>query len=159
MSKIILMVLLTVVSSGAWAGAYEDGDIAYERKDYTEAMKLFRQAAMQGGARAQLNLGDMYDNGLGFPRDYAKAVKWYRLAAKQGSSSAQVNLGILYANGQGVLQDDVLAYSWFNLAETSGNVDAAKGRDLVARKMTPTQIAEAQKMARDCLANDYKGCD
>jgi len=157
MRKAILMMFLVV--SSAWAGNFEDGVTAFKSKDYATALKLLRSAAEKNNASAQYNLGLMYDNGLGVQRNYAKAVKWYRLAAKQGASSAQTNLGILYANGQGVLQDNVLAHSWFNLAETSGNVDAVKGRDLVERKMTPTQIAKAQKMARDCLANTYKGCD
>jgi hypothetical protein len=30
-----------------------------------------------------------------------------------------------------------------------GNKDAVKGRDMVAAKMTPAQLAEAQKLARE----------
>jgi hypothetical protein len=36
---------------------------------------------------------------------------------------------------------------------------AVKNRDLVAKRMTPQQIADAQKLARDCLARNFKGCD
>jgi hypothetical protein len=32
-------------------------------------------------------------------------------------------------------------------------------RDIVAKRMTPQQIADAQKLARDCLARNFKGCD
>ena len=49
-----------------------------------EAFKWFRKAAEQGHAKAQYNLGLMYDKGQGVPQDYAEAVKWYRLAAEQG---------------------------------------------------------------------------
>jgi hypothetical protein len=38
---------------------------------------------------------------------------------------------------------------WFNLAAARGNKDAVKGRDMVAAKMTPAQLAEAQKLARE----------
>jgi hypothetical protein len=45
---------------------------------------------------------------------------------------------------------------WFNLAaasfpasDVSNRNLAGKNRDLVARKMTPDQIAEAQKLARE----------
>ena len=31
-------------------------------------------------------------------------------------------------------------------------------RDIIAKQMTPSQIAEAQKLARECVAKDYKGC-
>ena len=39
---------------------------------------------------------------------------------------------------------------WFNMGAAAGNPDALNGRDLVANQMTPQQIAQAQKMARDC---------
>jgi TPR repeat protein len=56
----------------------------------------------------------------------------------------------MYANGHGVPQDYVLAHMWFNLAAATGMVEtAAADRDMVAAKMTPAQIAEAQKLARE----------
>ena len=61
-----------------------------------------RQAADQGDANAQFNLGVMYDFGEGVPKDDAEAVEWYRLAAEQGYANAQFNLGLMYANGEGV---------------------------------------------------------
>ncbi|MSP50530.1 MAG: sel1 repeat family protein, partial [Alphaproteobacteria bacterium] len=85
----------------------------------------------------------------GVPQDYAEAVMWYRKAADQGEADAQTNLGINYANGQGVPQDYVQAHKWFNLAAAKGNINAVKNRDIVAAKMTPAQIAEAQKLARE----------
>ena len=36
---------------------------------------------------------------------------------------------------------------------------AMKNRDLAAKRMTPQQIAEAQKLARDSQAKQFKGCD
>jgi hypothetical protein len=38
---------------------------------------------------------------------------------------------------------------WLSLAAAQRNGDAAKLRDSLARSMTPDQIAEAQRMARD----------
>jgi hypothetical protein len=38
---------------------------------------------------------------------------------------------------------------WFNLAGASGEASAINNRDIVARKMTPDQIAEAQRRARE----------
>jgi uncharacterized protein len=51
-------------------------------------------------------------------------------------------------DGNGVLQDYVLAHMWLNLAAAQGDKDAAKQRDELAAKMTPDQIAEAQRLAR-----------
>ena len=71
---------------------------------------------------------------------------------------AQYNLGVMYANGQGVLQDNVYAHMWFNIAASSGDEVASKNRDIVAKKMNSTDISAAQKLARECIRKNYKGC-
>ena len=120
-------------------------------KDDAQAIKWYRLAAAQGNARAQNNLGFMYQRGHGVPKDDAQAVKWFRLAADQGHARAQTSLGTMYASGHGVPQDYVLAYMWRNLAAAGGGAftreKAAKARDDLAGKMSPAQIAEAQKRA------------
>jgi hypothetical protein len=65
----------------------------------------------------------------------------------------------MYYKGQGVIQDDIYAHMWWNIAASSGeSTDAFKNRDAVAKQMTPSQIAEAQTLARECVRKDYKGC-
>jgi TPR repeat protein len=76
-------------------------------------------------------------------------VKWYRKAADQGYVDAQFDLGFMYKNGLGVPQDYVQAHMWFSLAATGGDQGAAESGDTVAGLMTPLQIAEAQKLARE----------
>jgi TPR repeat protein len=100
----------------------------------------------------------MYANGQGVAQDYAEAVKWYRLAAKQKHTKSELNLGTMYAVGQGVAKDLVRAHMWLSLGAVSGDADAKK-RDILAKQMTPQQIAEAQKLARDCPQRGYSRCD
>jgi V8-like Glu-specific endopeptidase len=126
------------------------------RRDYAEAVAWYRKAADQGLATAQYNLGVAYANGDGVLQDDAEAVRWYRLAADQGYPAAQFNLGIAYANGWGVPRDLINAYMWVNLSVMRGiqnpaaAITAAKSLKTIAQeKMTPAQIAEAQKLARD----------
>jgi len=114
-------------------------------RDYVQAAKWYRLSAGQGNADAQFNLGILYDDG----HRYAEAVKWYRKAADQGLGDAQFNLGLLYAKGQGVPRDDVQAYMWFELSVAQDDQSAVRNRDAAARRMTPEQIAEAQKLARE----------
>ncbi len=81
-------------------------------------------------------------------------MKWYRKAAEQGNDSAQFNLGVMYTKGRGVPQDYVQAHMWYNLAAAGSppgedRDSAAKNRDIVAERMTPAQIAEAQRLARE----------
>jgi uncharacterized protein len=82
-------------------------------------------------------------------RDSATAVRLIRPLAEQGDASAQYNLGVFYDNGLGVPQDKVRAYMWLNLSAAKGREGAAAFRDLIARRMTPEQIAEAHKLARE----------
>ena len=91
----------------------------------------------------------MYNLGIGVQQDYAEALKWYRLAADQGRADAQDILGTMYAQGRGVPQDYVRAHMWLNLSAAKGDQDAAKNRDNIAQHMTPAQMAEAQKLARE----------
>jgi TPR repeat protein len=86
-------------------------------------------------------------------RDYATALRLIRPLAEQGDASAQYNLGVFYDNGLAVPQDKVRAYMWFNLSAAQGSEGAAAFRDLIARRMTPAQIAEAQKLAREWKPN------
>jgi len=117
----------------------------------------WRKASDQGEAQAQDSLGAMYANGHGVPQDYAEAAKWWRKAAAQGAAGAQYNLGASYDVGRGVPQDYVQAHMWYNLAasdfyagsEQQDQEKAVKARDEVEAKMTPAQIAEAQKLARE----------
>jgi TPR repeat protein len=125
-------------------------------RDYSEVAKWYRQAADQGDADSQNNLGLMYDSGQGVPQDFTEAVKWYREAADQGYASAQSNLGRMYTWGRGVPQDYVVAHMWFDLAtsrfpasEQKRRKIAKRNRDIVASKMTPAQIAEAQRLAQE----------
>jgi len=131
---------------------YENGEGVTQ--DYARAVGWWRKAAEQGYAQAQYSLGVMYGKGQGIPQDYAKAVKWYRKAAEQGYAQAQYNLGLAYGLGQGVPQDLAQAHMWLNLAASRFPYGvkrdiSVKSRDDVAKVMTPAQIAEAEKLARE----------
>lgn len=103
-------------------------------------------------------MGIMYDLGRGVSQDYAEAAKWYGLAARQGHVDSQYNLGILYGDGQGVPKDQAAAYVWLNLSATQGDLEATKYREIVASGMTGDQLAEAQRLYRECLASNYGNC-
>ena len=133
-------VILVALASGAQA--------------QTPEIDALRARAEQGDAEAQNNLGGMYDEGRGVPQDDAEAVRWYRLAAEQGFAEAQFSLWARYADGAGVPQDYVQAHMWTNLwasRMTAGEKRelAVKYRDALARLMTPDQLAEAHRLARE----------
>jgi TPR repeat protein len=130
-------------------------------QNYPEALILLRIAAEHGFEPAQFMLWLYLHGGRdlycpGFPQDYVEAMKWLRKAADQGDSNARSNLGFMYRDGEGVPQDFVQAHMWFNLAVAAAKPDERNAfvvyRDAVAVRMTPAQIAEAQKLAREWAA-------
>lgn len=144
-----------VTADGSEAKLFREGYAAYTDQSYSDALKLYRQAAEAGISHAQHNLALMYYDGDGIPQDYAEAVKWFEMAAKQGDPVAMSHLGLMYANGEGVPQDFVLAHAWWNLAGARGDRQARRNRDIVAERMTPDQIGEAQRLAREWLQNTH----
>lgn len=131
-----------------WLGQMYDLGRGVQR-DYVQAAVWYRRAAEQGNAIAQHNLAYMYEVGDGVkPSDYSLTVaaSWYRRAALQGYQPAQGNLGILYANGHGVKRDYVEAYMWLMLA------DAGANRVIVGKKLSPQEIATAERRVREFKA-------
>jgi uncharacterized protein len=122
---------------------------AYERRDFATALKEWQSLADKGDPEAEFRLGAMYEKGEGVKADPSQAAKWYRKSADQGYAKAQYALGKTYADGRGVLQDYIEAHKWLNLASSNGEPEAAKQRDDVANKMTPAQVAEAQRLAKE----------
>ncbi len=84
--------------------------------------------------------------------DYDTALKEWRPLAEQGFASAQNNLAKMYRRGEGVPKDDVLAHMWWSLAAAQGDELARINRDRLTEQMTPVQLAEAQRLAREWKA-------
>src|ERR1051325_5101855 len=125
-TALLLLAILCLLRTSSFAAAnpFDDASAAYERGDYVQAMKLFRQLAEHGHQWAQRRLGLMYAEGKGVPQDYQEAVKWYRLAAGQGNVPAQYDLGLAYEKGQGVPQDYQEAMKWYRIAAAQGDPTA-----------------------------------
>jgi len=74
-------------------------------------------------------------------------------AAFNVHASADVffDLGMMYATGGAVPADLVTAHKWFNIAALKGNREAIRLRREVAAEMSESEIAAAQRAARDWL--------
>ena len=121
-------------------------------QDDGEAAKWFRKAAQQGYAQGQYILGVLYQQGRGVARDVGEAVRWYLKAAAQGHGPAWYILAVMYDEGRDVPRDYVAAYKWYDLAakRSTGKWRSAAVINLkkLVTLMTPGQIAEAQRAAR-----------
>ena len=99
---------------------YRIGKIYFKMKEYCPMAEWFSKAAEQGYARAQCDLGWLYENGYGVEQDYHKAAGWYLKAAEQNNDTAQCNLAWLYTRGKGVEQDYYKAAEWYLKAAEQG---------------------------------------
>jgi TPR repeat protein len=146
------LVLALSFAAPVAAGPIEDALAAMKvgrKEDYATALQLLRPLAEQGDPRAEYYLGKLYYVGGGVTESNVEAVNWYRKAAEQGFAMAQYDLGYAYEKGVGVLREVVNAHMWLNLAAAGGQRDAADERDELEKRMTPAQIAEAEKLARE----------
>ena len=118
-------------------------------QNYAEAVKWYRLAADQGNADAQNNLGLMYHL-AGGAAELRRGREVVSPRRRPGQSPSRSPISAQHVRqGEGVPQDYVRAHMWFNLSAAQGYQDAARNRDNIAKRMTPAQIAEAQKLARE----------
>jgi TPR repeat protein len=118
------------------------------RAAFDAALRWLTEAAEQGHALAQLQLGRMYEDGRGVIQDYAAAFEWFRQAAEQGEAEAMLRLGTMYEAGRGVPKDLVAAYVWLNLAAARGETRAEVPREEVRRLIPDDKLTEAQSHSR-----------
>lgn len=153
-----LAAILIYIAMPFYLDPVDDGFDAFPNGNHELAFELISDSAEQGNAIAQYSLGVLYDIGNGVPQDYTEAAKWYRLAADQGNAFAQNNLGAAYNVGNGVPQDYILAHMWTNLATTNGYENDPSIRDIIATKLTPTDLSVANLMANVCHSSNYEAC-
>ena len=146
-----IVIMIGALSASPVLADYEDGVAAIERGQYATALKEFLPLAKAGHAPAQYYLGLMYEQGDGVEQDHVESARWYTRAAEQGDGLSQMSLSFLYLEGEGVALDLVEALKWLYLAKNSQIRGADMGIDLTEQKMTPAQIAEAQRLAREWL--------
>lgn len=139
---------------------YDDGMGIPE--DNAEAAKWYRKAAENGFPQAQLILGIMYVEGEGVPEDTEESLNWLLKAAKHKNgigADAQARIGRIYERGIGVEKDDVTAYVWFSVAAANGSDEAKWETPSVVKRLTSSQLAEAQQRSKRCMTSGYEDCD
>ena len=115
---------LAVALTGSATADMQLGIQAFKDEDYVQAAMEFTIDARQGNSQAQVNLGLLYENGLGVERDATEAFKWYETAARSDNVLAQINLAALYFEGIGIDQNDAKAAHWYHRAAMRGNATA-----------------------------------
>ena len=75
-----------------------------------------RHRALEGDAKAQYELGRMYETGNQIAENLDEAFKWYTASASQDYTDAQYRLGVAYLYGLGVQQSTVQGGVWLKKA-------------------------------------------
>ena len=141
------------------------------RQDLAEAVRWFRKVADKAvdagdresqflGRQAEFALGVFYLNGKGVKQDWVEGTNWMSRSAEGGSRLAMDKLSWAYFNAKGVPHSDVDAYKWLHIAISLYTADGATSnlpplRDwlpalaTIAKKMSPEQIAEAQRFSQE----------
>jgi uncharacterized protein len=149
----LLLTLVLAASISITAGLCQQSSAAAATPPKPLRERLLERAR-NGEVDAQFELGKNYETGrIGLPKDFAQAQYWYRKAADQGDPYAEASLGILFNFGKGVQRDYAQAYVWYERAAMhaqGGNRDSiVELRDGIAENLTPRQIAEAKRLARE----------
>ncbi|GLH74403.1 HcpA family protein [Geothrix limicola] len=95
--------------------------------DYAIARQLFETASVLGNARADGNLGYLYEMGLGVTKNLSTALTKYKLSAEEGDLISQRYLGFIYETGQEVEVDSIQAFHYYRLAVDQNDPDALAG--------------------------------
>jgi TPR repeat protein len=154
--RLFIPLCVLFLATPSLANDFEEGLDAIHGTDYDKALEKLTPLALQGHAAAQYNLGVMHEWGNGVPQDDVKALKWYRLSAEQSHRDAQNNLGAMYSKGEGVEQAFVEALKWFVISAGNGSEGGRKNMDIVEKRMSPRQITQAKKLAREWIKQHPK---
>ncbi len=135
---------------------YEMGLDALDNNDDDAAFSLMSQAAQEGFAKAQFELGLMYENGQGTGKDIARAGEWYLKAAGQGLAEAQFNYGYMLA----AMEDEdqkAEGLEWMKKAAGQGDEAAIEYLNAMESEADKKKrIEEAQKQRKAFAAGVRK---
>jgi uncharacterized protein len=130
----------------ALAATYEGG--YHVPQDYAEAAKWYERAAERGDPRAQGRISLFYWSGKGVPKDLVRAHMWANLAVAGEQSKYQDQINDINAGPGTKKQKEEVIQVLRNSRERPVKA-AIQMRSAIESEMTPAQISEAQRLARD----------
>lgn len=139
-----LMALLVTLAASAQS-SNGPRKLRYVNPYAKETFENCLKAAKKGIAEAQLQLAELYEEGIEVDEDESLAFEWCRKAAEKGLVKAQNKLGEYYEEGIGVVKDEVEAFKWYLKAAATGDEDAAENVDDLIEDMPENLKKDAFK--------------
>ncbi len=118
-----------------------------DRATLESSLNVWLPQAMEGDAKAQNYVGQLYEAGMNKTPDYEMAALWYQRAAEQDLKEAQVNLGFLYETGKGVEKDKKKALNLYRQA--AGISDDQLEYESVINERVAAKIAEYEQQLKE----------
>lgn len=104
---------------------FQIGYAFLKSKNYKKAYDYFLDSFEMGNLDSCVNLGYMFENGLGVDENLEKAKDYYQKASKSNHKIACYNLGVMYKKGRGVDKDFEKALKYFQISSNQGDCDSA----------------------------------
>lgn len=120
----------------------------YDDIAHPKAFGYYNQAATQGHAEAQYQIGSCHDYSLGVGQDLGRAIEFYTLAAAQGHSYAQYTLAGCYEKGRGVDKDLKKAIGLYQELAHGGDI-LAKEKVQKLMKETKSPLGQGKASAQE----------
>lgn len=103
----------------------EDGDVAYGKQNYDQAMSLYKSALNDDSVKirgaAQDRIGTLIQQGKGAKQDFTEALSWFHKAADLDNPDAYTSIGDAYQYGYGVPKNIVEAKRWYQQGADKGS--------------------------------------
>ena len=110
------------------------------------ALAACQQAAKDGDAQAQFELGQFFYDGTHAERNLDQALSYFEQASLQGHAEAQYHLGTMFFKGEGVAANNVQAYIVLKMAAVNGAEDALDMADEVSGQMRREDLEMATQV-------------
>lgn len=121
-------------------------------EDLATAVALYRRAAMQGYAAAEIALGKAYRLGKGIALDKTEAAYWYRQAWLQNDQTGTILYGIALLDGEGGAQDTQRGMALIEKASNESDFTAIKTMLLMRSVSDPQAGIELTPKNIDAIA-------
>jgi len=139
LQSVIFSVFLMLAGSSYASEIVKSETIDSERKPTDIADN--RSVVLKANALIQLQIGLLYEGGIGFPQNSVFARYWFEKAAEQNNADALFYLGEFYMDGTGVLQDVKKGKELYQKAAELGSLHAMNNLGLLAKQAGKTEEA------------------
>lgn len=154
--------LLSQAAAGGYTPAkkflaqiYENGGGMGFTPEPKKAFQLYTAVANSGDSEAYIDLGRLYETGVGVEKNKAKAAEMYKKAASFGLPEGMYNMGRIAIIGKGVAQDRKAGVQWLEKAAAAGSTNAQRDLGVLCARgdWVPKNLAKAKKLLKEASAS------